>query len=45
VDSKRQAEASRAKHGRSKAEKALADTARQRRDATLDGARRDRTED
>jgi hypothetical protein len=45
VAGERQAEANRAKHGRSKAEKRLAETERQRQDAALDAARRDRTED
>jgi hypothetical protein len=41
----RQAEANRAKHGRSKADKRLADLARQKHDAVVDGAFRERGED
>lgn len=44
-ESESKADANRAKHGRTKAEKRLADIARQKLDAIIDGARRDRTED
>lgn len=39
------AEANRAKHGRTKAEKCSADMVRQRHDAVVDGARREPAED
>lgn len=45
VEAERQAEANRAKHGRSKADKRLAETARQRLDAVVEGARRERPDD
>ena len=41
----RQAEASRLKHGRSKADKRLADVSMQRQNDVLDGARREILED
>lgn len=44
ADDARSAEASRAKHGRPKAEKRLAEKERQNLDATLNGARRERDE-
>jgi hypothetical protein len=39
------AEANRLKHGRSKAEKRLAEMTRQRNDTVVDGARRERVDD
>lgn len=42
ADDERLAETNRAKHGRTKAEKHLSDATRQRLDATVDGARRQR---
>ncbi|MDB5724165.1 MAG: hypothetical protein JWQ16_919 [Novosphingobium sp.] len=45
VDGESQAEANRAKHGRTKAEKRLSAMARQKLDAVVNGARRERVED
>jgi hypothetical protein len=39
------AEVNRLKHGRTKADKRLAEMAKQRHDAVIDGARRERMED
>lgn len=41
----RRAEANRAKHGRSKADMRLAEMARQKYDAVIEGARREQSED
>ncbi len=43
--SEREAQDNRLKHGRSKADKRSAELARQRLDATVEGARRERPED
>jgi hypothetical protein len=39
------AEVNRAKHGRSKADKRIAEMAKQKNDAVVEGARRERSED
>ncbi len=45
AEDKRQADANRAKHGRTKAEKNLADAARKKLDQVVEGARREPAED
>lgn len=45
ADGETQAEANRTKHGRTKADKRLAEMIRQRQDAVVDGARRERMDD
>lgn len=45
LDDESRAAENRAKHGRSKAEKRLADMAKRKHEAVIDGARRDRAED
>jgi hypothetical protein len=45
VEGESQAEANRGKYGRTKAEKRLSAMARQKLDAVVDGARRERAED
>lgn len=45
MESESRAQANRLKHGHSKAEKRLADMIKQKHDAAIDGARRERTED
>ncbi len=45
ADDEGRAEANRLKHGRTKADKRLAETARQKYDAIIAGARRERAED
>jgi hypothetical protein len=45
VEAERLAQANRAKHGRSKAEKRLVDMAKQRQDAAIEGSRREHMDD
>ena len=45
ADAEREAEANRAKHGRTKASRNLAAADKRRHEAAIDGARRDRDED
>lgn len=45
VESERRAVENRVKHGRSKAEKRLVEMAKQKHDAVIDGARRERVDD
>lgn len=45
VEGERRADTNRVKHGRTKAEKRLADMAKQKHDAVIEGARRERMED
>lgn len=45
TEGQRQADVNRLKHGRTKADKHIADMARQKYDAVIDGARRERMED
>lgn len=45
AESESRAEANRLKHGRTTADKRLADLTRQKHEAVLDGARRERVED
>jgi hypothetical protein len=45
AESESQAQANRVKHGRSKADKRLADVTRQKHDTVIEGARREPTED
>lgn len=45
ADAESRAAANRAKYGRTKADKRLAESVRQKHDAVIDGARRERLED
>lgn len=45
VEEESRAQTNRVKHGRTKADKHLADMARQRHDAVIDGARREHEDD
>lgn len=45
VEGEHQADVNRARHGRTKGEKRLADAARQKLDQTVEGARREPSED
>lgn len=45
VENEKRADANRVKFGRTKAEKRLAEATRQKHDAVVDGARRERPED